>query len=349
MSQTKKLSVSYQNLLKSVKAALAGGFLAAQKVLEYERLKTYWQIGKEIIASVAASKGELHPGEALYGKISHDIRRDMGLDLSADYVGRMVQFYRNYPRFPKGTTLTFTHYLALQRIKNPVLRLRLEKNAIKKKLSALEVKEEVARMNLKSRTLSSKSRQSKRLKCERGEPYVYYVRPQITLSGRESFCIDCGFKINTSLPKNQPFAPDQRRIIRSVKEDGGYTIHYYRQGQDKLYTYAATVNRVLDGDTLDVAIDVGFGIGLSDRLRLAGINAPEIRTPAGRLALKFLKDYLKKCPIIIIRTSKSGKYGRWLGDIFAKPGSKEPHRIAAEGEYLNQIMLDKGLAELYQS
>ncbi|HBR14740.1 MAG TPA: hypothetical protein DD723_04235 [Candidatus Omnitrophica bacterium] len=340
------LSSSYQNLLTAVKKALTGGLLAAQKVLEYERLKTYWQIGKEINAAVATSKGELRLGETLYLKIRRDINRELGLDLSVDALGRMTQFQKNYPRFPSGTTLTFSHYMALQRIQNPEFRLKLEKIAIKKDMTVPELKEEVTRVNLESQPVSTG--QGKCLVCERGEPFVYYLRPETSLDGREIFRIDCGFKINTCLPADSLHVPEQSRVIRSVKENGKYTIHLYRDGRDKLYTYAAVVTRVVDGDTIDARIDVGFGIGLYDRLRLKGINAPEINTQAGRLARKFLKDQFANCPVIIIRSSKSEMYGRWLADVFCLPGCDDPHKIAAHGEYLNQTLLDQGLAELYR-
>ena len=348
------ISKSYQNLLTAVKAALKSGLLAVQKVLEYQRLKTYWQIGNEINTAVAASKGELRLGEELYLKISDDLNRELGLDLSVDTLGRTVQFYKNYPRFPEGTTLTFTHYIVLQRLSDSALRLKLEKIAIKKNLTVPELKGEVARLNSESRPVSSGK--TKRLACERGEPYVYYVRPETDINGQENFRIDCGFKINIDIPEDSSFVPDQSRVIRSVKENGKYTIQIYKEGRDKIYTYAAIVTNVVDADTIDARIDVGFGIGLNDRLRFKGINAPEMSTAAGRLARKFLEDYFAKCPVIVIRSFKSEMYGRWLADVFCLPrrqaglpeaGENDPRKIAAEGEYLNQILLDQGLAELY--
>ena len=346
MPRTQAMSLAYQNLFTAVKAALTSGLLAAQKVLEYERLKTYWQIGKEIHAAVAGSKGELRVEEALYHTISNDLYRQLNLEVSVDLLSRMVQFHKNYPRFPDGTPLTFTHYKALQRIHNPALRLKLEKAAIKKDMKVEALKQAIARINLESQPVPEKQR--KRLVCSRGEPYVYYVRPQTGLDGHESFRIDCGFKINTAIPANNPYVPDQSRVVRSAKENGKYAIHLYKEGRDKLYTYAGFVTRVVDGDTIDVRIDVGFGIGLNDRLRLKSINAPEMNTAAGRLAGKFLEDYFITCPAIVIRTSKAEMYGRWLADIFCLPGCDAPRTIAQEGEYLNQLLLDKGLAEVYQ-
>jgi len=323
----------------------SSGLLNAQKALEYERVKTYWQIGKAITAAVAASRNELQLNEALYLKISRDLNRQLRLELSVDALGRTVQFYKNYPRFPEKTTLTFTHYLALQRLPDPRLRLQLERAAIKKNMSVLEIKDEIAR--IKAGAVGAPSAGTKTLECRRGEPYVYYIRPEKGLDGKEIFRIDCGFKINTDIPPQTTFTPDQSRVVRSVKENETYKLHFYKQGADKVYTYAARVIRVVDGDTIDACIDVGFGIGLSDRLRFKGIDSPEAETAEGRQAGEFLEDYLARCPLIVIRSFKSEIYGRWLADVFALPGADDPCQIAAEGEYLNQVLLDEGMAMVY--
>ena len=92
--------------------------------------------------------------------------------------------------------------------------------------------------------------------------------------------------------------------------------------KNKLYHYSATVTRVVDGDTVDVLVDLGFDIYAKQRVRLYGINTPECRTrdlvekAAGLKAKARLKCLLhenkNKC-IIETRLDKKGKYGRVLG------------------------------------
>jgi len=79
--------------------------------------------------------------------------------------------------------------------------------------------------------------------------------------------------------------------------------------------------RVVDGDTVDVLIDLGFGLTKKERVRVAGIDTPESRTRD--LYEKYLgleaKDYLTDqldCDNIIIKTEKDGKYGRMLGWLY---------------------------------
>ncbi|MBU4374033.1 MAG: thermonuclease family protein, partial [Euryarchaeota archaeon] len=337
------------DLIAMVKMSLSKGLLAAQKMLEYQRLKTYWEIGRDITKIVARAKGELRLGQELYVKISKDINSQLGLDLSADTIGRAVQFNKNYQIFPKGTTLTFTHYIALQRIKDPDIRARLEAKAIKTDMNSLEIKDAVDLVNSQ---LGPGGKPARSLVCQRGQPYVYCARQDSDINGEKCFRIDCGFKINIPLQAdilNQGRVPmtKKNRTVHTVKRDGKYDVVLFRDGYEKLYTYLTKVLEVVDADTFDARIDVGFGIGLDDRLRLKGIDAPELSTPAGRRAKRFLVKYFSKCPKIIIRSTKSEMYGRWLADVFALPGCADPYKIAREGEYVNQLLLDKGLARMY--
>ena len=83
----------YKALLIEVKRALTRGLLAAQRALEYQRLKSYWEIGRGVDTAVAASSGALRLNSALYQLIREDIQKETGFDLTADMIGRMVQLY----------------------------------------------------------------------------------------------------------------------------------------------------------------------------------------------------------------------------------------------------------------
>ena len=94
-----------------------------------------------------------------------------------------------------------------------------------------------------------------------------------------------------------------------------------------LYKYRAKVLRIIDGDTMDVDLDLGFDVVLAkQRFRLYGIDTPESRT-RDKVEKKFgliSKDYVKKrCPVgskVIIGThvgDERGKFGRILGEVFA--------------------------------
>lgn len=87
----------------------------------------------------------------------------------------------------------------------------------------------------------------------------------------------------------------------------------------KIWKYKAVVDRVIDGDTIDITVDVGFSFSTQQRIRLLGVDTPESygakRCKAGIEVKKLMKKKLEGKEIII-ETGKTGKYGRYLGTIW---------------------------------
>ena len=91
-----------------------------------------------------------------------------------------------------------------------------------------------------------------------------------------------------------------------------------------MYEYKCDITRVVDGDTVDAEIDLGFDIIFKSRIRLYGIDTPESRTSnkdekaRGKLAAKFLSDSILHADNIVqTKLDKKGKFGRVLGVIVA--------------------------------
>jgi endonuclease YncB( thermonuclease family) len=114
------------------------------------------------------------------------------------------------------------------------------------------------------------------------------------------------------------------------------------------YTYVATVEKVIDGDTVWVVIDCGFDTVVREKIRLRGIDAPEVTTVTGRKAKAFVQRRLKQGATIVIRTLKSDKYDRYLADVFYIIGEYRPKVIAESGRFLNQELLDERLASIWR-
>ena len=120
-----------------------------------------------------------------------------------------------------------------------------------------------------------------------------------------------------------------------------------------MYEYHAVVDRVVDGDTLDVTIDLGFHTYIKTRVRMEGMNAPESRTRdleekerglAAKARLQEIIEYNKNhC---ILRVSGLGKYGRALATVFVNNLSP----VAKEGITLvdvNKQLIKEGHAVEY--
>jgi micrococcal nuclease len=111
-----------------------------------------------------------------------------------------------------------------------------------------------------------------------------------------------------------------------------------------MYQYfVKEVKNVVDGDTIDVIIDLGFDILFSSRVRLAGIDTPESRTTdkvekaLGLESKEYLKKHLKDAKSVVIKTEKMNsteKFGRILGWIY----------VNGDTESLNDKMINDGYA-----
>lgn len=92
------------------------------------------------------------------------------------------------------------------------------------------------------------------------------------------------------------------------------------------YLYNATVTSVVDGDTVDATVDLGFYTQATIRFRLNGLDTPETNSPdpaereRAMLAKRFTSDHLFG-KTVMIRSHKSDKYGRWLADIYTDEGN----------------------------
>ena len=112
-----------------------------------------------------------------------------------------------------------------------------------------------------------------------------------------------------------------------------------------MYTYfVSSIDRVVDGDTVDVIIDLGFDLTKKERVRLAGIDTPESRTrdleekAMGLEAKDHLTGMLEGADKLIVRTEKEGKYGRMLGWFYKDQESKYS---------INEVMIEQGYAWEY--
>tara|TARA_B100000085_G_C18472195_1_gene483582 strand:- start:187 stop:642 length:456 start_codon:yes stop_codon:yes gene_type:complete len=113
------------------------------------------------------------------------------------------------------------------------------------------------------------------------------------------------------------------------------------------------VTKIVDGDTIDVLLDMGFDIKYQSRVRLFGIDTPESRTRnkeekvRGLLSKAYLKDAIKKAKKLTIKThkgSETGKFGRILGEVFAD-GINLNLKMCTEGYAVQYYGQNKSLVE----
>jgi micrococcal nuclease len=115
-----------------------------------------------------------------------------------------------------------------------------------------------------------------------------------------------------------------------------------------MFEYSAKITNVVDGDTFDAEVDLGFKIVFRERFRLARVNTPETygvkkdseEYQAGLAATQRVKELVATYPEVVIQTEKNnkGKYGRYIAEVLFLSD--------AEGEInLSDYLVQEGLAE----
>lgn len=98
-----------------------------------------------------------------------------------------------------------------------------------------------------------------------------------------------------------------------------------------MWTYKAKVNRVIDGDTLDLEVDLGFRVGIGVRIRLAGVDAPELSEPRGHMAKQFVEHLLPVGSPVTIRSEKDKRsFDRYVASVTLADGSDLAQRLRDE-------------------
>lgn len=107
------------------------------------------------------------------------------------------------------------------------------------------------------------------------------------------------------------------------------------------YLYKAHIQRVIDGDTIDATVDLGFSVKIDVRFRLAGIDTPELKSPdvivrEAAVRAKALTEAELYNKNVTLKAIKTDKYGRWLAEVFLSDGST-----------INQKLVEANLAVPY--
>jgi len=282
----------YQKLLTKIQRILA----SAQGRIEREKARAYWKIGRELHTFILKHQKRAPRGKRVIEKLA----KERGMNKTALY--HALEFFRAYPIFPTLGKLGWSHYRYLLSLNDTEKRKCLRLEAAKRNWSVRELKSAIKRF----KALQS-HKAVKRLVPRRGKVGVYRI---IDWRGKKAY--DLGFSSYLEISK------------KSKKKSTA--------DQAALYTYEADLERVVDGDTLWARIHLGFGVWTRQKLRLRGIDAPEMNSSAGKEAKKYLQRLLKDTTTFVLRTTRSDKFDRYLADIFAGT------------TYINQALIDAGHA-----
>jgi endonuclease YncB( thermonuclease family) len=334
------LPAGYKPLLNKVKQTLILG----QQRIEAEKVRTYWETGRLIHADILK-----HARRAGYGaEVIKRLARD--LNIHPRLLHRCVQFAKAYPRRPivsARTQFTWAHYRELMAIPDQSRRSELEDAAGRNNWTSRELAARVK--GRKTFRLGPPAAQEEPppkqdlLIPKRGELYTYRLVQRPLLGGRleeAPVLLDLGFGMYKRLGPRMRARFGAGQIVESdydAKEEE-YSLRASGRTAKDLFTYQAVIERVVDADTLKVRVDLGFGLEHRETLRLRDIDAPEVGTKAGDAARTFAQSLLKEADTIILYTTRSDKYDRYLADVFIES------KTGGEDIFLSNLLLENGYA-----
>ncbi|MBI5150490.1 MAG: thermonuclease family protein [Candidatus Omnitrophica bacterium] len=337
---------------KMITAANGYKTLVKKIVREYEELEILvknsvargqWNVGKYIKEHLLQNKDRADYATGFFEKLA----KDTGRDSSA--LQRAVQFYRAYPILAERRELNWNHYKGLMTVQDVSERRKLEEKIIRQNWNAKKLHKY---LGLKRRLAAPVNDDNPvpQLKFTRGKLHTCRIVPaNKSLLPRGPLALDLGFREQYAIPKDAPQLKEGDTVELAFR---GGTLTGARKVEvpdGELFTYKAGVEKVIDGDTLLVSLDFGCPMSVSWKLRLRGIDCPEIDTEEGKKAKRFVEARLKGCEFIIVKTCKdrTDKFDRYLADIFYKAGASDLSLVAGEGTYLNQELLSEHFALAY--
>ncbi len=182
--------------------------------------------------------------------------------------------------------------------------------------------------------------------------YTYRIRKWPGTEGRiEDLRLDIGFHILLKVEFTGISEPRDGILVTSTKRGSGaraeYRFEEIEGHRRALFTYVANLVHVVDGDTLETVAHCGFGLGSPQKLRLRGIDTPELSRRAGERAKQFVRERMNAVDFVVISTARAGKFGRYIADVFYLPGESDPEVVLRKGVFLNRELLEERLATRY--
>jgi len=303
--------------------------------------ESYWRVGKFIHEHMLDHKDRARYGRQIFERLAADVDRD------ASTLQKMVRFYRAYPILADRPELTWSHYRLLMAVKDTGQRAKLEAQIARHEWDSTDL-EEYLRQKKGVRTLSGPSHApGLQLKVTRGSLNTFgLVRSKTQARGLQ---VDFGFRIHQKFHEKKSLRLGPGDCVTISPRNPGIFLRA-TASKEELFTYRTEIVKIIDGDTFWGTMALPFELTLTQKLRLRGIDCPEIGTAEGASAKKFVAARLKGLKFIVIKTYKdtADKYDRYLADIFYMRGETDADRVAREGRYLNQEFLDEHLATVYK-
>ena len=334
---------SYNKLVKNVRQLIDAGQMKVDEFVRRRNVETYWRVGRFIHRYMDSAPLPHGTKKMFYENMTEDV----GIDQST--LKRAVQFYEAHPKGANWHLLPWGKIKILLTVKDSNKREELARDTGRKRWNVKELQDQIkkqAENRVQPRSIKTSGVDSSgKLTLTRGRPGIYRIITDLYHGNGQGVLLDCGFQMRYQGPM---ISKDwvEGDFVEWDRNAKGRDLKKVKAERSDLFTFAVYLDHVVDGDTVVVAVETHLNMLLRQSLRLRGINTPERSTPEGIKAMKFVEGRLRPRMVIVARTYKVDKYYRYVSDILYLPKEKDPYVIAAKGKFLNQELLDKGLADL---
>ncbi len=339
---------AYALLRKKIEKTLLFG----QQKIEEAKVRTYWETGQLINQHLERLPGKR---QERHQQVVARLSKDLGLGEKVFY--RCMRFAESFPYFSARRNMTWAHYRALIAVPDQSKRLALADEASREAWSSRDLEIEIRNLLWAGRVEASEGKAPSLLSVPALGPFwAYRILDPETTNGK--LLVDLGFSCCRHLDAVTSKTFKSGDIVESVKTgDGLYKLQKTDRTPDTLYVYRAQIEKIVDGDTLRVVVDLGFDTTTRQYIRLRAIDCPEMDTSEGKTAKRFVENALQGLEFITLKTVEPDKYDRYLGDVFLPvrslkastggTGATGPGCYTGKtGEliYLNNLLLEKGYA-----
>lgn len=332
---------TYHALREQLEQLLVEGRVSHKQAAEWGKVETYWHLGDALHAHLEGQP------RAEYGQqVVLDLSSDLGL--SQSLLWDLLRFRRCLPTLATYGELGWSHIRETLSLPSQDQRRFYLQAANQHHWSVRQLREAIQTDHFGGVTDAplavsddDDAAAAVPLLPRLGSLYTYRVRS--TPEGRR--CLDLGFHIHWSPPIPALRQCDAGAIV-TIPPDTDMLVP--RRSGTRMWTYVAQVERVIDGDSFVATVHPGFDHFLpGQRIRLNGIDCPELYTLAGRTARDFVRHALDAVDFVVLTTFRTDTYGRYLADVLYLPGTSDPLVVRRKGIYLNRQLLDERLARRY--
>jgi endonuclease YncB( thermonuclease family) len=336
---------AYAELRRHVETVLREGRRAA----EAAAIEASWRAGRLIHEHVLRYEDRADYGARTLRRLAGDV------NVSDRALYRCWLFGRAYEISPPAAKLTCAHYFALSRLGDGPQRRALTAAAEKRGWVAKELEKRVTAVLDGRGARTAAPVEPIATPTPSATPAPRLLQPKLGTMGLyrliardDRLMADAGFKLYLPLAPAQARGRSAGQIVR-VSGEGDIAAAAGATPAD-LFTYAATIRRVIDGDTLAVTVTLPH-YEMDEKLRLRGIDCPEIATARGAAAKRHVESLVSAATDVAIATSKVDKYDRYLADVHLRIGEKECARLSSHSRddagwlHLNNALLVDGFAQ----